>query len=377
MKTKDIFLKGQGNLSFIMNAKGVEYNKQLLKNMGIANFKLINFISFFSPILYVINICFAFLFISLKFLIKFFAILFSHRKKEIVTSDLFLFFAYPFYDRCKAANKYNNSIYWVIGPNVNANKFDLNQKQLISYDEYVTAEEALFAYFKSLSTIIHYISSYSCIVLVHKTYEFYLTYYNLKRIAKQSNIYFSNQSDKWASLFDYIKTSDKHLLQHGIVANWGKLPYPLDNINVFHSISNNTWQDAYDNILTKKPKLAIMNPTISLTEIDKEKTNILLVSYISMFDLEVEIIKFFQNKGYELIVKKHPGLENDFAYRSLLNEYKFNYITEKIFPKVDLVISYYSTLAYEYMAYNIPVYMYNIREEFSFEELNKYLSKLK
>ena len=372
----DIFLKGQANLYFLGQAKGVEYNKRLLKNLGFSNLKIINLICFFSPVFYLVNVCFAIMYITIRFVMKLLSILMNSRKEVIVANELFLFFTYPFYDRCKAANKFTDSNYWVIGPNVNVEKFNLKGKRLIKSDEYVTAKEALLAYFKSLVTILHYITSFSCIVLVHKTYEYYLTYYNLKRIAAHSNIYFSNQSDKWASLFDHLKTGEKHLLQHGIVANWGILPCPLEYINVFHSISNSTWQDAYKNLLTNKPRLLIMNPTICLTEVKQKNKSILLVSHIAMFDLEVDLIIFFQNKGYDLYVKKHPGLENDSAYRDLLKEYKFYFITEKIFPKVNLVLSYYSTLAYEYMAHDIPVYMYNTKEEFSFEELNNQLSRL-
>ena len=50
-------------------------------------------------------------------------------------------------------------------------------------------------------------------------------------------------------------------------------------------------------------------------------------------------------------------------------------IEDKKFPKVDFVISYYSTLAYEYLAYDIPVYMYMTKEEFDAKEMMVRLKK--
>lgn len=40
-----------------------------------------------------------------------------------------------------------------------------------------------------------------------------------------------------------------------------------------------------------------------------------------------------------------------------------------MFPKVDFVISYFSTLAFEYMAHDIPVYMYGLKDGYSRDEM--------
>jgi hypothetical protein len=127
------------------------------------------------------------------------------------------------------------------------------------------------------------------------------------------------------------------------------------------------------------PTLKFLKPTIRLTKCSGSKKKVLIVSCITFYDREVEILKDLKGLDVEVYLKAHPGLTNDACYRKIQKEYGFNYITENIFPKVDFVISYDSTLAYEYMAWNIPVYMYEPEEKYDgsamMDALNKALSK--
>ena len=74
---------------------------------------------------------------------------------------------------------------------------------------------------------------------------------------------------------------------------------------------------------------------------------------------EGQIIKELQGLDIELYLKNHPAEVNS-KYDSLRNQFNFNFIEGKDtrFPDVDLLISYDSTLAYEYASVGAKVLYY-------------------
>lgn len=366
------FIQAQENLYFLVKAKNVwQLNNYLFNQIGINNKLILFILDVFSPCIYVVNFVFALLITVFKFVCSLFSYRWKVDEKDIEVYDkLFLFFINHFPDRCKAANLYEESKYWVVSPAIDIKKYNLKNKVILDYRQYLSKKDALIIFGDSLLCLGEYLFNVRYLCLIHKLWDFYEVKYSLQKISRNSILYFANQSDKYALLFDNLNSKGKVLLQHGIVANWGDLPYRLNSITEFYSMSNKTWGNAFKHLLNCKPRLVVMKPTISLTTIPDNNFSVLIVAGIDYVKIEQLILKkISKNSSIRIFVKKHPALEHDNVYKEMQKKYGFNYIVDKKFPKVDFVISYYSTLAYEYMAYGIPVYVYMTAEEFNMSNM--------
>ena len=365
---------GQRNMMCIVRKHGKEFNTLLYSYVGINNAAVVKLLQLFFPLLFILNVIWAFLLTIVKFLVSLVKVFGKKPYAYRHLDELYLNFTYMFMERTKAAGLYQNSKYWVIGPNIDK-AFIPKDKELIDYRQAISFIDNFTILSRSLNTILNYLFYERSLCLVHKAWQFYEVLIGVSKIAPNSKVYFANQSDKYAILFDSISTGPKVLLQHGIALNWDVLPCPLEHIDTFYAISSQTWQDAYANILVGQPELKFFNPTIQLTDYKNNRRSVLIVSEVTYFEQEVKILKALRGQNVDIYIKRHPGFVQDECYRNLQKEFDFTYITEKIFPKVDFVISYFSTLAYEYMAHGIPVYIYNTAEEFNVEimlsEMNK------
>ena len=104
-------------------------------------------------------------------------------------------------------------------------------------------------------------------------------------------------------------------------------------------------------------------PEIKLQSVPHEVgiKNVLLIGCVIHFkEIEAEIIKKYSiDKKYKLYVKPHPCFSMAF-YEELIKKYNFTIIKDRnYFPDVDCVISYDSTLAYEYQLQNIEVHIHS------------------
>lgn len=366
--TEDIFLKGQRNLQYLLEKNGAEYNEILLRGIGVTHPIIIKIAHVLSPLLKFINVIFALLWVSYMFLYDT-LYHFSHKNTRIqIHGDLFLCFNELMIERTKSAGLFNTSINWIVSSEIKVGKA-LHEKNVINYKSTLTISDFIKCYLRCISTIANYTVHYPCVCLVHKTWKYYLVYYALLQIAPDSKLYFCNQADKWAHLFDNIPSKRKILIQHGIGSEIKKCPCLLNNIDTVYSISDCSWKGLIHCFLSNSPRIIIMNPTIELSDINHDKISVLLVANALFFDIERLIIEYFQTKDVYLYVKRHPHQLDDSCYRKLLEIYKFEFITDKYFPNVDFVVSYESTLAYEYMGYNKEVYIYNSRESFSLNDI--------
>lgn len=368
------FLQGHDNLRFLTMTDNsiISFNHYMYKLIGIKSSRIILLLDILTPIIYVLNVIVSFFFFFYKFISN--IIQYKKNDHEIQPGSIYLFFCNYFTDRCKSANLYTSSQFYVIMPGINHNFVNIPEKTIIDYKSYLTKSDAFFIYFRCLKCLCQYVLLDHSHCLIHKSWEYYELEIALRKLCKDCDLYFCNQSDKWALLFDSIPSKSKTLLQHGLASTLGRVPYRLKNISKFYSITKSTWKDAYENIFDCNPELVIMDPTIELYQTNDNKFRILIVADIIQLENEVNMLKNLSKfTCLEIYLKKHPSLQNDKCYRQLQSKYNFIYITEKKFPRVDFVISYYSTLAYEYMAYDIPVYMYMTKEEYSSDVMLKQL----
>lgn len=372
---KDFFLMGQRNMMCIVQKQGIDFSEFLFGYMGIKSKLVKSILIFVHPILYTLNIICSLLITIFKFFVAFFISIFRKQREIGEYNELYLNFTYMFIERTRAADLYQKSKYWIIGPNI-SDDYIPKEKTIVDYVSNISMTDNFVILSRSLNTIINYMFHERSLCLVHKAWQFYEVQVGLSKLTNNSILYFANQSDKYATLIDSLPSRRKVLLQHGIALNWDKLPYPLHNVDEFYSISNLTWQDAYQNILDCNPELKFFNPTIKLTDLNCKKKSVLIVSEITYFEQEKEMLKSLKEMEVDIFLKKHPGLTNDYCYINLQKDFKFTYITEKVFPRVDFVISYFSTLAFEYMAHDVPVYLYHSKEEYDNEEMIKQLNEV-
>lgn len=353
------------------------YNKDVYKYLGIPKGVLSTILDICFPVVQFLIVVCSFLFVLSKFLLSEFKLLYNKTAEyKIEGENLFLFFLPLFYGRCKSAELFDDSKYWIPGGVIDSNKYNLTGKVIINYKSVLNWRDYYKVLNLSLCTIKEYLIKYDCYYAIYKVWNYYETYIGLSKLSKDNNIYFSNQCDRWAIMFDAIPSRTKTLIQHGIASHTIVCPAQLSHIDILYAISRHTSDDMFFSILNCKPELKYSKPTLALTEIPKKRLTVLLVSHILYLEYEKRILKLLSNKGVEIYLKKHPEVKNDRCYLDLKDQYGFYYITDAFFPKVDAVISYQSTLAYEYMMYDIPTYIYDQSAEINLDEIDEFLKYL-
>lgn len=280
--------------------------------------------------------------------------------------------------RTIAAGVYDKSVDWIYSFLVDENAKD-KSKTIHTYFEYLSMFDVLRAYLLAvLATFLSLrITKFKYLMRNYSAFEYCLTYIYLQKIPRTTTICFCNQMDKWALLFDN-STLNKILFQHGIEtpsANW---PHKLKNIETVYVLSLPEAECLFKASFERKPSnIYVMNPTINLTAVDTTKYNILIVGFpgYGFFDKESIVVETFSQAPYCVYLKPHPGKEDMTKYKELADAHK-NYcklILDQTFPDVNIVVSYRSTLAVEYQAYNKRVLLYN---EYSIDEIIKIIKEL-
>ena len=205
----------------------------------------------------------------------------------------------------------------------------------------------------------------------HLCYEYLLTDYYFKRVPVDSTLYFVNHLDRWAVLFNLAQQTNKVLLQHGIETPTADWPVKLTSVNRAYIFSENQKERIKKAVLGHEAEFVVMPHTITLTDMPSAmESNIVIVAFPNYLRYEQEeyIIKALSNENCRIYVKIHPG-KNDsqrYLYLKASENPNVEVINTPTFPRVDVVVSYYSTLGIEYEAHNIPVLYY---EEMSLDEI--------
>ena len=201
-----------------------------------------------------------------------------------------------------------------------------------------------------------------------------MTWYSLIKLTP-SEIYTSEHHDRWAVLFDsYVgltRTQKKcgfNLVQHGneyeqtyakietISIDKG-LPYRLKNINKLYLYNKKQLDIFNENILSKSMWMTsdvnYIGTNLCLVDLNLEMRSVLIVghSFCEMMHINLyeEILKF---KKVKVFYKPHPTVAASNNAKSLA----WAFIDDNNFyPRVDLVISYPSTLVDEYEGEGIKV----------------------
>lgn len=298
------------------------------------------------------------------------------RKKPI--SDTLYFDNCPLLrKRTISAGVYSESKDWVYSFLVSDNEKD-RTKTIHSMFEYLNCFDVVLAYcsavvatFASLK-----VTKFKYVMRNYSAFEYCLTYRYLRKIPRTTTLCFCNQIDKWALLFDDAPLN-KILFQHGIespTANW---PNKLKNIDTVYVLSIEESELLFRATFSRRPStIRVMDPTITLSPVDCTQYTILVVGFpgYGMFDKERAIVETFSHAPFYVYLKPHPGKDDMTRYKTLTNAHpeSCKLVMDQIFPDVDIVVSYRSTLAVEYQAYKKKVLLYN---DYSMEEIIYYIQQ--
>lgn len=292
-------------------------------------------------------------------------------KKKPLSDTLYFDNCPLFKSRTVSANKYEESVDWIYSFDVDKKDWDLT-KRCHSLFEFVGVWNVIQAYWLSVMAILGAQAKlkFNYVFRTYNSFEFFLTYFVLKNIPKETTLCFCNQMDRWAILFDNAPQINRILFQHGIEMPSADWPVKFEHTDTVYVLSKEESELLFKASFKKRPQhVYIMNPTMELTEINDDHFTVLIVGFPSygLFDNELALVKALTSEGIKVYLKPHPGKEDFTRYMILEKEYPLcSIILEKVFPNVDVVCSYRSTLAIEYQAHNKFVMMY---DDYSVDEM--------
>ena len=282
-------------------------------------------------------------------------------------------------DRVIAAKKYESATDWIYSIDIPKTAWD-QSKRCHSLFEFVSLWNVIQAFVLSIFAILgaQLILRFKYVFRTYNSFEFFICYFVLKNISSDITICFCNQIDRWAILFDNAPQKNKILFQHGIEMPTADWPVKFENIDTVYVLSEEESLLLFKASFKNIPKNVItMGPTIQLTQLDFDDSfKILIVGFPSyvLFDKELALVQAFAQDGYTVYLKPHPSKEDMTKYVNIGKKYKnCRIILGKIFPDVDVVCSYRSTLAVEYQAHNKFVMMY---DDYSVDEMIERITDL-
>ena len=304
-----------------------------------------------------------------------------HKKKIFCDSKIYLYTSAALPKVVHRSNLYSEDNSWLLLPGMN----NVTLKNTYSIYDFIQFRDIIEATFDATVILFASVSHFGIKVCLLSLKAYIWLLYNaaLRKLPIQTTLYFCNQKDRWALLIDKLPHKNKILLQHGteIILSevegfckyikqydfWvQKVPYKLSTLSIVYAFTSKEATAISLSIIKNKPTFIYTGYGLHLSDIKSNRFSILLIGCYSInYLIEKEIIRNLQSFDVELYIKNHPTL-NPCFYENLKTEYRFNLLDNNSFPKVNLVLSYASTLAFEYESLGVNVLYY---EKNSLEEL--------
>lgn len=191
----------------------------------------------------------------------------------------------------------------------------------------------------------------------YSSFDYFLTCRFVQHIEDNNRIIFYNNYDRWAFLFCNAK-KDAIYIQHG------KLDYITQLIRVgtphtAYYISPEQKKVLEDTLFENMPMEVLYRKQLQFTHRVKiahenGKKNVLIVSASSFIEDVNRIVQLLA-EVVNLYVKPHPGEKKLAIYDEFATNHGVILLEKTDYPKVDVVVSYNSTLADEYEMVGIRV----------------------
>ncbi len=238
---------------------------------------------------------------------------------------------------------------------------NIKHKKNVNFYSYLCLGDIFWAFTKSVVLPFTTALKTNQKIQLMVSFDWFLSFRIFETNKQIKEIWFGNHFDRWAVLVESLEAKVKILVQHGIENGLWSPPSKLSTISKAYLIDENQKQHFINKIIANDFTSEILISSLKLTaEFDESKYRVLIVgnSGVHISD-ETQLIKNLQSKRIELILKPHPVLSKQ-PYYELKKEFNYNLIEKKtLFPIVDLVISYDSTLAVEYEQKSVDVIYYS------------------
>lgn len=254
-----------------------------------------------------------------------------------------------------------------------------DDKIVVNIIDYVTPLEIIKS---GIQAFIIHIQTIQCLgynmyFLSYKAFEWCITDYALRHVPENVELMYSYICDRFAIMIDKLPHREKTLIQHGTMHfgnNTLEIPYlewhPEKGFYIWNSLYKSSPSKVY--CFTETDKWALANSVIQnepeyictgygfKPAFKPKKKSILIVGNYYIFAKKEEyLLKQLQDLDIEIYLKNHPSHANS-LYDEMRHKYRFNFIggLDTNLPAVDLLISYDSTLAYEYASIGTRVLYY-------------------
>lgn len=194
----------------------------------------------------------------------------------------------------------------------------------------------------------------------YNAFDWFLIYNYLDRQNQIQEVWFGNHFDRWAVLFDNLSIKTKIIVQHGIENGNLTPPILLSTISKVHLIRINQKEYFIGKIIKNEFEFEELISKIQFVDVFlKDRLRVLIVGNCALYSEEESIlVKSLSKMQLYFCLKPHPVLSQVF-YAELKKKTEFLLLSERdVFPDVDLVISYESTLGLEYEIEGVEVLYY-------------------
>lgn len=194
----------------------------------------------------------------------------------------------------------------------------------------------------------------------YSSFSYFLTCCFVENNKKTNRFIYYSTYNRWAFVFCQ-KDIDSIFIQHGVIFDRNYIR--VGSATIAYYINEEQRKIFETQLFTSAPVFGGYRPHMEFTSNEKllcnGKINLLIVGVNFYMDKQREIIKSLCNET-NIYVKPHPRDTNIEDYNELAKKYGCVVLEKKDYPKVDVVLSYASTLADEYKLVGVRVLRYDL-----------------
>lgn len=358
-------LKDDGKTGFnkIMEKNGY-LKKYLLHFNSISKVAEVLFMLLW-PIIYVLYVH--------VYIIRFLTGLIFYKKKHFRDDSLFLALEYNIVDRSKKAGLYQDNLYWFNRPSKTISS-RIKEKNLLTVNDFIHIAEVGKIYINCFKVFCALWKkfSYAKTIYALQFSEYHLVWNALNKVEKDVTLYTGTQRDRWVILVDKLPHKRKIILQHGIEDPVNdRMRYKVKNFTELYAFNPTEAHKLIAACLQSEPLIHCFTSGLKLEKIADPKKSVLIIGHWKTeLEKELYIIEHLQNSGFRIFLKNHPTLDKS-MYFDYMSDYEFTLLDNTVFPDIDYIVSYDSTLALEYEIAGKHVYKYE-----NFEKLDEIVNLL-
>ena len=255
----------------------------------------------------------------------------------------------------------NHDLIEVIILSKNGNRTE--QHRCISLLTGLDFSELLESFCTSIKTIFLMREKYGKRDFLFRSYSsffYFLVCFYFKKLDKDNTVYYTSLTDRWSFLFAHLDCN-VIFLQHGLVLDLNFIKR-IGTVNRAYYINEEQKNICEKILFANHPQtdyLRSMKFTSNEKLVNNGKTNVLLICNMLFWDKEQELIRVLSsNNKCNLYIKPHPSYSKE-AYYKKAEEASMIILDNGDYPQVDIVISYKSTLAIEYLDNGIKTIIYD------------------